>query len=81
MIEKSNLRSNVYDAIFPIIVKSATNTDDSTIDFLFNFSDQPKQLKIPFDGQELLSDKKMIANSQYEMEPWSVKILERIKNE
>lgn len=81
VIKKSNLLSNVYDTSFPIIVKSATNTYNSTIDFLFNFSDKPKQLKIPFDGQELLSDKKMIAHSQYEMEPWSVKILERRKDE
>jgi beta-galactosidase GanA len=58
-------------------VKSAENHEHAHIDFLFNFSDQTQQITLPFDGVELLHQENINSNQQWELAPWSVKILER----
>ncbi|MCT8395025.1 beta-galactosidase [Weissella soli] len=77
VVKNSNVAPSPYGVAWPLIVKSAENHEHAHIDFLFNFSDQTQQITLPFDGVELLHQENINSNQQWELAPWSVKILER----
>lgn len=66
-----------YQTQFPLIVKSGTNEQAETIDFIFNYSDENQAFIMPFAATELLSDASVQADQKVEMAPWEVKIMKR----
>lgn len=68
---------NDYSVSFPIIVKNSINDQDKKIDFIFNYSDQVKTIRTPFNGKELITNQSLSENDNVELKPWDVKIIRR----
>lgn len=76
-VKKAALWNNSQKLTFPIIIKFGVNDAGKTIRYLFNYSARSTKLNYPFGaGVELLSGKNVNNNSEVELEPWGVQIIE-----
>ncbi|AVO66924.1 beta-galactosidase [Weissella cibaria] len=66
-----------YSASFPLVVKTAKNSDNATLDFIFNYSDKLQELELPFSGVELIQSHSVSKDEVIKLNPWDVKIIQR----
>lgn len=76
-LEKANLWKTEQNLTFPIITKSGVNQQGKTIRYFFNYSAVPQQVKYAYkNGNELITNKAISANSTLDLEAWGVQIVE-----
>ncbi|MFN8354100.1 MAG: beta-galactosidase [Spirosomataceae bacterium] len=77
VLQKANLWKTEQQFAFPIIVKSGLNQQGKTIRYFFNYSGVSQQITYPYrNGNELLSNSVVSANSTLTLEAWGVQIIE-----
>jgi len=76
--DKAGLKTAAYSSLtFPIIVRSGVNPVGKRIHYIFNYSSQSNEIKLPFGtGTELISGNKVNPNQQLRLAPWDVAIIE-----
>jgi beta-galactosidase len=76
-VKKASLWTQAQTLHFPTITKQGVNARGKTIHYLFNYSGVSTTVSYPFSGgRELLRDEKIEKNTQLELEPWAVRIIE-----
>jgi beta-galactosidase len=77
VLQEANLWQNAQQLAFPIITKSGINTQGKTIHYYFNYSGIPQKVNyINKNGKELIDNKAISTNTNLDLEPWGVKIVE-----
>lgn len=75
--EQAGVLSKAANYKFPIIVRSGTNETGKGIHYLFNYSDQPKQVDYMFNqGTEVLTNEKVQSGTSMTLQPWGVVVVE-----
>lgn len=77
VVEKADLWKTTQQFAFPIIIKTGINQQGKTIRYVFNYSAVPQTVKNIFgNSTELLSNQSISEETNLNLEPWGVKILE-----
>lgn len=66
-----------YDVVFPLVIKTASNENESIVDFIFNYSEKHLKISSKFTGTELLTGNFINVNEEIDLKPWDVKIIKR----
>ncbi|MDN3657271.1 beta-galactosidase [Ferruginibacter paludis] len=76
-VKKAGLWGTDQQLAFPVITKSGVNEKGKLIHYYFNYSATAISLKYPYpDGKELLGDSSILKDSQQQLKPWGVLIIE-----
>jgi len=79
-VEKAGLRTPEKEYEFPVIFRSGKNASGRQIHYIFNYSDENKEIKYPFEsGLELISGDKIEREQTLTLTPWGVSIIESRK--
>ncbi len=77
VVKKAGLWGEAQKLTFPIVLKQGVNKKGKTICYLFNYSAKPTSVTYPFgNGKELLLGQTINTNSEVQLEPWGMKIIE-----
>lgn len=76
-IENAGLWKTEQQFAFPIILKTGVNQSGKRIRYVFNYSAVPQTINYVFgSGTELLSNQPVSKDSELNIEPWGVRIVE-----
>lgn len=77
VVTKAGLWKTEQQFSFPIIIKTGINQSGKNIKYIFNYSNTSQKIKYVFEnGKELISNKNISKDSELDIEPWGVKIME-----
>ena len=80
LTEGEELLSNNSEETFPIIIRKLTNKNSNdNIQFILNYSSEPKEVSLKHSGTSLLTGDKFNVNDNLKISPWGVEILSDIQ--
>ncbi|RQW63339.1 beta-galactosidase [Vibrio viridaestus] len=78
LVRDLTLKSKRSDATFPIVVKDTINKKGNTIRFVFNYSNEEKEMKLSSQYYDLLNRTQYFIDDILTLGPWDMKILTAI---